>query len=366
MEFGLYSTKWTSGSDIFQLGSLCSSPFSRLTFDVRVCSQPCFCRGVSPKASNSSTSKESVGSVSQVKFTLRDIPYLINGGNGTSSSLFCRDRKVLDAYDDQYGGVLVDPQRLPSTPDVFASMLQSSLSHWKKQRKRGVWLKLPLELSALVPIAVKEQTVETEEGFEYHHAERGYVMLTYWIPEGPCLLPANASHQVGVGGFVINDNNEVLVVQEKQCPPELVGLWKLPTGYILESEEIFTGAVREVREETGIDTEFVEVIAFRHAHNVAFEKSDLFFVCMLRPLSSQIKVDDFEIQAAKWMLLAEFVVQPLIQEDSMFKKVVDICIARLGRRYCGLHPHQLVSKFDGRLSSLYYNITEPQEYCRGC
>jgi len=34
-------------------------------------------------------------------------------------------------------------------------------------------------------------------------------MLTYWIPEGPSMLPANASHQVGVGGFVINDKNEV-------------------------------------------------------------------------------------------------------------------------------------------------------------
>lgn len=48
-----------------------------------------------------------------------------------------------------------------------------------------------------------------QEGFQYHHAEPGYVMLTYWIPEGPCMLPSNASHLVGVGGFVINDNNEV-------------------------------------------------------------------------------------------------------------------------------------------------------------
>ena len=37
----------------------------------------------------------------------------------------------------------------------------------------------------------------------------------------------------------------------------------------------------------------------RHAHNVAFEKSDLFFICMLRPLSTQIIIDDLEIQAAK-------------------------------------------------------------------
>lgn len=49
-----------------------------------------------------------------------------------------------------------------------------------------------------------------QEGFRYHHAEQSYLMLTYWIPDDePCLLPANASHQVGVGGFVINNQMEV-------------------------------------------------------------------------------------------------------------------------------------------------------------
>lgn len=49
-----------------------------------------------------------------------------------------------------------------------------------------------------------------QQGFEYHHAEKGYVMLTYWIPEEePCMLPGNASHQVGVGGFVLNQYKEV-------------------------------------------------------------------------------------------------------------------------------------------------------------
>lgn len=58
------------------------------------------------------------------------------------------------------------------------------------------------------------------------------------------------------------------------------------------------------------------------------------------------------------MPLDEFVKQPLVREDSMFKKIIDICIARLGKRYCGLSVHQLVSKFDGKLSSLYFNILE--------
>ncbi|KAG8065601.1 hypothetical protein GUJ93_ZPchr0004g38513 [Zizania palustris] len=220
---------------------------------------------------------------------------------------------VLESSEDEYGGVVVDAGRLPSDKAAFARSLAASLSYWKSVGKKGVWLKLPVDRSEFVPIAVKE-------GFKYHHAEEAYVMLTYWIPEEPCMLPANASHQVGVGGFVINDQMEVLVVQEKYCGSTLDGAWKLPTGFILASEEIFTGATREVMEETGVDTEFVDVVAFRHAHNVAFQKSDLFFICMLRPVSNKIKIDETEIQAAKWMPLEEFVKQPFIQEDHMFQR----------------------------------------------
>ncbi|XP_024994100.1 nudix hydrolase 8-like [Cynara cardunculus var. scolymus] len=312
-----------------------------------------------------STSQGAVTLVGQEKYEVETCSYRYDGSNGTSPSIFCTEKRVLDAFDDEYGGVIVNPDKLPFDTNVFASILSSSLSVWRTKGKKGIWLKLPLEKCDLVPIAVRE-------GFQYHHAETGYVMMTYWIPNGPCMLPANASHQVGVGGFVLNDKNEVLVVQEKHCAPELVGLWKLPTGFILESEEIFTGAVREVKEETGIDTEFLEVIAFRHAHNVAFEKSDLFFICMLRPISSQINIDDLEVQASKWMPLMEFVEQPLIKGDKMFKKIIDMCIARIGKRYCGLSVHKVVSKFDNRLSSLYYNVVDdptsldcPDDSCFG-
>lgn len=304
--------------------------------------------------SNGSVSKKAVSSIEEEKIANGNYIYHVNG---KSSSLFSRNLRVLHAFDDEYGGVVVDPESLPVNPIEFGSMLHSSLSDWKAKGKKGVWLKVPAERSDLVPVAIKE-------GLQYHHAEPSYVMLTYWLPEGPSMLPSNASHQVGVGGFVINENNEVLVVQEKYCSPEAAGLWKIPTGFILESEELFSGAVREVKEETGIDTEFLEVVAFRHVHNVAFEKSDLFFICMLKPSSSQIIVDDHEIEAAKWMPLVEFVEQPLIQEDSMFKKVIDICIARLQKRYCGLHHHKLVSAFDGKLASLYYNVVDsPDSNC---
>ena len=37
----------------------------------------------------------------------------------------------------------------------------------------------------------------------------------------------------------------------------------------------------------------------RHAQLVAFEKSDLMFVCMLKPLSTEITIDEKEIEEAK-------------------------------------------------------------------
>ncbi|KAJ8754392.1 hypothetical protein K2173_002843 [Erythroxylum novogranatense] len=358
----LFDSNSFSVSDVALIGKINLIPFSGFysqAFGVKLCQEFSSSRGgCYSSTSNGNCLSKAMCSVDQERRVAGNDLYDINQTNGDSSSVFSRSRKVLDAFDDEYGGVVVDPHSLPADPDGFDSALHFSLSHWKMRGRMGIWLKLPLERSELVPVAVKQ-------GFKYHHAEQGYVMLTYWIPEGPSMLPANASHQVGVGGFVINNKNEVLVVQEKFCAPAFSGFWKIPTGFIHESEEIYMGAIREVKEETGIDTEFVEVIAFRHAHNVAFDKSDLFFVCMLKPLTTQICVDDFEIHAAKWMPLVEFMEQPLIQEDKMFKQIIDICIAQRGKRYCGLSAHHLISKFDGKQSCLYYSAIDNDHQCTG-
>ncbi|XP_022882505.1 nudix hydrolase 8-like [Olea europaea var. sylvestris] len=218
---------------------------------------------------------------------------------------------LLNAWNDDYNGVVIEPTSLPSSANAFASVLKASLSTWKYK-----------------------------EGFVYHHAEPAYVMLTYWIPDEPCVLPLGPSHQIGIAGFVINDNKEILVVKEK-CSCSCYGVWKLPTGYINKSEELFSGAVREVKEEIGIDTTFLELVAFRHVHQVAFEKSDLLFVCMLKPLSFIIKIDENEIQDAKWITLDKLISQQFYEEDQMLKRVIEVCMATYENRYSGFISHQL-------------------------
>ncbi|KAK9156343.1 hypothetical protein Sjap_003823 [Stephania japonica] len=254
---------------------------------------------------------------------------------------------LLDAVNDEYGGVIIEMKE-PMDSEVFRSSLRASLSQWRKEGKRGLWIKLPIEHANLVEPAVKE-------GFWYHHAEPKYLMLVHWLPETVNILPANATHRVGIGAFVINDEREVLVVQENAGKFKGTGVWKLPTGVVEQGEDICLGAIREVKEETGIDTEFVEVLLFRQTHKSFFEKSDLLFVCMLRPLSFDIQKQELEIADAKWMPIEEFTAQPFWQREGLPKHIVEICLAKIDEGYAGFAPIPTTTAFSNNSSYMYLN-----------
>ncbi|KAJ4769908.1 Nudix hydrolase [Rhynchospora pubera] len=255
-------------------------------------------------------------------------------------------KDILDFIEDDYEGVIINCNSLPDASNLFAAALQSSLSYWKYMGKKGVWLRILKEQADLVPVALKS-------GFCYHHAEPGYVMLTYWIPDGPCLLPSTGTHQIGVGAFVINNQEQVLVVKEKKGPSWCSGIWKIPTGFINKSEDIFSGAIREVKEETGIETSFLEVVAFRHAHQVIFDKSDILFICLLKPLTFDVSIDTTEIEDAMWMPLDEFLNQQVHNEDQLSGKIINICMNMFENNHRGFKVEQLTSKLDNQITHLY-------------
>src|SRR5579863_2765159 len=63
---------------------------------------------------------------------------------------------------------------------------------------------------------------------------------------------------VGVGGVVIH-RNRVLLIRRGGEP--LKGEWSIPGGLVELGEELRQGVRRELREETGLDVEPLEVIA---------------------------------------------------------------------------------------------------------
>ncbi|CAL9222432.1 unnamed protein product [Arabidopsis halleri] len=265
---------------------------------------------------------------------------------------------LLNGKEDRYGGVEVNLMEVePMTAEDFNAKLDVSLKAWKDQGKKGIWIKLPCELSSLVDIAIKK-------GFTYHHAENEYAVLTSWISDLPSTIPANASHRIGIGALVLNKNREVLVVQEIDGVFKGTGLWKLPTGVIQEGEGIWAGAVREVKEETGIETRFVEVLAFGESHQSFLErKTDIYFLCELEPRTFEIKKQDSEILDAKWMPIEEYVKQPFIQNRENFRYMANICLKRSREEYLGFST-VLTKNLTGKESYLYCN-TDHADFLNG-
>ncbi|KAJ4851191.1 hypothetical protein Tsubulata_000524 [Turnera subulata] len=235
---------------------------------------------------------------------------------------------LLDGVEDQYEGVVVEMKESSMEPKEFVPLLRASMSRWTQRGKKGVWIKLPITLSNLIDSVIKE-------GFRFHHAEPEYLMLVKWIPGGPGTIPVNATHRVGIGAFVMNKSGEVLLVQEKQGGFRGTGVWKLPTGVVNEGEDICAAAIREVKEETGIEAEFGEILAFRQSHKSFFTKSDLFFVCMLHPLTFDIQKQDSELEAAQWMSLQDYIDQPYNKDHQLFKYVAEICRTKSEGKYAG-------------------------------
>lgn len=263
---------------------------------------------------------------------------------------------------DRYGGVIVDddaegfPDETRATAvEEFEETLARSLDAWRAEGVRGVWLKLRTARAAYVPVA-------TTAGFEFHHAEREYVMLTKWLPEDePSTIPANASHQVGVGAFVYDEEGgKVLLVQEKRGPASGRDLWKMPTGLLEAGEDIPEAAMREVSEETGIETEFGAVIGLRHGHFGAFGKSDMFAVVGLRVkngASREIIIQEQEIEAAKWATVEEFLANPNIEAGSHAAALHALCAKWSAGEYDGIAGRKLPLGF-GRPGEVYTYVRD--------
>lgn len=122
---------------------------------------------------------------------------------------------------------------------------------WTEANKRCIWFKVNIKDAAWVPVLANvilfffilfiffylALIVYTsnfvsffiQEGFNFHHARDDFVMMYKWLPDTPSNLPPACHTNLGVGGMVFNDKNEILVVTENYIEfPH----WKLPGGYV--------------------------------------------------------------------------------------------------------------------------------------
>ncbi|KAL6731482.1 hypothetical protein Aduo_002343 [Ancylostoma duodenale] len=182
---------------------------------------------------------------------------------------------VLPTRRNPYGDVEVWTNSLPETLKgaEFIPQLLESLQKWKAKGVEGVFFRIDLKDSFLVPILA-------EYGFEYYDVKAKQVTMTRWLPDTPSALTLNACNWHSVSGIVVDKNGRILLVKEHKRAK--FG-WIFPGGHANDCEPIFETAKRKVAEETGIKAEPQAIIALQH--KVAKDYSHvgtLFFHCLMR------------------------------------------------------------------------------------
>jgi ADP-ribose pyrophosphatase YjhB (NUDIX family) len=205
--------------------------------------------------------------------------------------------KALTYTLNPFDGAVIETSDLARDIAGFTAELRATVKILKAQNIKVIWMTLPIEQSALIPAAVAS-------GFIYHHAGEKYLEMTLTLIEGS-YVPPYATHYTGAGGVVIDDEQNLLVIVERY-KGKYKRHYKLPGGTLNQGEHISDAVCREVLEETGIKTEFQFLSAFRHWHGYRYGKSDIYFVCRLKPLTHNIIMDAEEIEEAIWIPVEQY------------------------------------------------------------
>lgn len=235
-----------------------------------------------------------------------------------------------------FGGAVVDPDSVSALVDEFEVDLLDAKRKWHADELKVAWLEIPRSSFSAIPKA-------SEEGFVFHHVTEEYAMMTLRIEEN-AFVPPYATHYIGVGGVVINENNELLVVSEKYRAIGRGPGYKLPGGALYPGEHLAEAAVREVFEETGISTTFEALTFFRHWHDYRYGKSDIYFVARLSPLDNEITIQEEEISECLWMPVDQF-----LNEDSVHlfnKTIVKSASENEGLKVTAIEGYQPAEKFE--------------------
>jgi len=202
---------------------------------------------------------------------------------------------------------------------------------------------VPQKKAHFIPILV-------ELGFEFHYCDPKSIVLTKWLPKSPNTLPHGPRHLIGVGGFVVNEKNQILVVKEKHGL--FTNIWKIPGGMADPGEDLHKAAEREVFEETGIKTQFISLLGVILRHDGRYGMTDIYFSCFMKPLNSEIVKQESEIADAKWMELGEFMDLPYYR--NLYKKLMILGFEATKKNYNGF----VVESLPDDKYSLYHGLSK--------
>jgi 8-oxo-dGTP diphosphatase len=132
---------------------------------------------------------------------------------------------------------------------------------------------------------------------------------------------------VGVGGVVVHRQRALLI--RRGCEP-LKGQWSIPGGMLELGEELAEGVRRELKEETGLEVEPLEIVAAfdritRQGQRVKYHYVIVDYVCRrkrgrLKPASDVVDARWVRRQDLPKYHLTEMATKVILQSFEFFEK----------------------------------------------
>ena len=105
-------------------------------------------------------------------------------------------------------------------------------------------------------------------------------------------------------GCIILKDNQVLLIGAKDDNGKL--FWSFPKGHQENGETDIETAIRETKEETGLDVEISDITPIKTGHFIhggTVYKNILLFIA--KPLSYELRLQEEEAEQAKWIQINE-------------------------------------------------------------
>lgn len=102
-----------------------------------------------------------------------------------------------------------------------------------------------------------------------------------------------------VGTLIVNKEGKILLCRS----PKWLGKFVVPGGHIELGESIKETAIREAKEETGLDVEFIKIMSFDECiFSPEFNKNKhfVFFNCLCKVKDDKVKLDNNELKEYVW------------------------------------------------------------------
>jgi ADP-ribose pyrophosphatase YjhB (NUDIX family) len=128
----------------------------------------------------------------------------------------------------------------------------------------------------------------------------------------------------------------------------------MPTGLLDPGEDVGEAAVRELKEETGLDGTLERVLGVRQAHSPS-RASDLFFICLLKlknPLQVPILQEE-EISDLTWMTTEEYCNQEAWKESPAYQELNAAILRTAHEKTAGMVERKLPLGFRPGTNTLY-------------